>query len=300
MDRNIEFRKQDKQTDTDGDDQAKDKDECERKLEEASIFARRSFLARTPPSTPSVPTVEEQIVPAVEIDDPWQDEKMDGSPIYQLTQEEDLAQAAKKRKRGLISPLKQKESRWESNREDMTEVNNSLAKVVNRTREKLVNELGPGTWHEDEGGDKALGPGTCIPGRPPGKTRRSVAVQAERSDIEREKLRAEEKTRIDIREALESESGFVGLASILDKKWLEDMYMRTREAPTSHRELNLESNLALVLEPARVTEDKAMESIMGMHPDLRAVVKNCDGQLDYMVKTIATRTRNLETSLYKS
>ncbi|KAK9685676.1 Endonuclease-reverse transcriptase [Popillia japonica] len=102
--------------------------------------------------------------------------------------------------------------------------------------------------------------------------------------------------RTDIREALGSEGGFDGLGSILDKKWPEDMYTRTREASTSHGELNLEGDLALVLDPARATEDKAMENIMKMHPDLRAVVEKCDGQLDYMVKTIATRTRNLETT----
>ncbi|KAK9739647.1 hypothetical protein QE152_g8826 [Popillia japonica] len=45
-----------------------------------------------------------------------------------------------------------------------------------------------------------------------------------------------------------------------------------------------------------LAKDKAMENIMKMHPDLRAVVEKCDGQLDYMVKTIATRTRNLETT----
>ncbi|KAK9708922.1 hypothetical protein QE152_g26909 [Popillia japonica] len=322
MDRKTEFRKKDERTETEGDERAKDRDECERKQEEALIFARRSSLARTPPSTPTVPTVEEQIAPEAEMDDPWQDEKMDGSPIYQLTQEEDLAQSAKKRKRGLISPPKQKESRQETNRGDMMEVNSSLAKVVKRTRElkKLVNEstktkveikhlareLAYLVDHLEKHVIQYQERHDCTVQRLPTETRevgiqtaaigKSVAVQAETSDIEHEKLRAEEKMRTDIREALGSEGGFDGLASILDKKWPEDMYTRTREAPTSHKELNLEGDLALVLDPARATEDKAMENIMKMHPDLRAVVEKCDGQLDYMVKTIATRTRNLETT----
>lgn len=322
MDRKTEFRKKDERTETEGDERAKDRDECERKQEEALIFARRSSLARTPPSTPTVPTVEEQIAPEAEMDDPWQDEKMDGSPIYQLTQEEDLAQSAKKRKRGLISPPKQKESRQETNRGDMMEVNSSLAKVVKRTRElkKLVNEstktkveikhlareLAYLVDHLEKHVIQYQERHDCTVQRLPTETRevgiqtaaigKSVAVQAETSDIEHEKLRAEEKMRTDIREALGSEGGFDGLGSILDKKWPEDMYTRTREASTSHGELNLEGDLALVLDPARATEDKAMENIMKMHPDLRAVVEKCDGQLDYMVKTIATRTRNLETT----
>lgn len=35
---------------------------------------------------------------------------------------------------------------------------------------------------------------------------------------------------------------------------------------------------------------------MKIHPDLKDVVEKCDGQLDYIVKTVATKTRKQEMS----
>ncbi|KAK9730556.1 hypothetical protein QE152_g14436 [Popillia japonica] len=118
------------------DDEASNKGDFEKRLEEALVFGRRSSLARTPPPTP--PTITEQ----QEEDDQWQDEEVGGSPIYQLTQEEGLVHVTKKRKLGQMSPAKEREARLESNREDMKEVNSSFAKVLKRTKEleKLVKE----------------------------------------------------------------------------------------------------------------------------------------------------------------
>ncbi|KAK9736352.1 hypothetical protein QE152_g12596 [Popillia japonica] len=238
-------------------------------LSERDIFAPRASVSRSPP-------VKERIASVTEADDPWQDEKMDGSPIYQLTQEEDLAHAVKKRKRGQLSPLQQRQSRLESNRESLKDVHSSLAKVVRRTKElkKLVNEstkteveikqlareLAYLVDHLEKNINQYQERHDCIEETHPIETReigtqaiavgKSVGIHVERSDIELEKQKVEGKIRADIKEALELENGFMGLANLLDKKWPDDMYTRTRVVHPSHRELNTEGDLALLIDPA--------------------------------------------------
>lgn len=88
-------KKQDGQTDADA--QVINRDDFERKVEEALVFGKRSFLARTPPSTPPLITVQQEDQPKVvqmdraegnrprdtTEDSPWQDEEMT-NPIYRL------------------------------------------------------------------------------------------------------------------------------------------------------------------------------------------------------------------------
>ncbi|KAI4465066.1 aspartyl/lysyl-trna synthetase [Holotrichia oblita] len=296
--------------------QATNKDDFEKRLEEALVFGRRSSLARTPPPTP--PALTEQ----QDEEDQWQDEEVGGSPIYQLTQEEELEQVAKKRKRGHMSPTKEREARLASNREDMKEVNSSFAKVLKRTKEleKLVKEstktkveikhmtreLAYLVNNLEKSINKYQAQHDCIKhkrhtkalevGTQTETVGKSVGIQAERSDIELERQKVEAEIRNEFKMALDSDSGFAGLTKLLDQKWPEDKFERTRVVYAGGADLNTESDLALLIDPARVREDKAVYGLLKIHPDLGDVTEKSDGHLDYMVKTVATRTRNQETS----
>ncbi|KAI4470019.1 reverse transcriptase [Holotrichia oblita] len=221
-----------------------------------------------------------------------------------------------------MSPTKEREARLESNREDMKEVNSSFAKVLKRTKEleKLVKEstktkveikhmtreLAYLVNNLEKSINKYQAQHDCIQhkrhtkalevGTQTETVGKSVGIQAERSDIELERQKVEAEIRNEFKMALDSDSGFAGLTKLLDQKWPEDMFERTRVVYAGGADLNTESDLALLIDPARVREDKAVYGLLKIHPDLGDVTEKSDGHLDYMVKTVATRTRNQETS----
>ncbi|KAK9744553.1 hypothetical protein QE152_g7658 [Popillia japonica] len=171
MDIKNESRKHE-QTETQGDEQAMNKDNFERKLEEALIFGRRSSLARTPPSTPPVSTIRHQdagntaaarrslrstdkgtpiegdmatVQLSDEDDSVWLDEEMT-SPIYRLYNSQDTGNrvhvdspAKKKRKRDELVAADSKEK---GQTREMMEVQTFMTKLNNKTDElrKLVKE----------------------------------------------------------------------------------------------------------------------------------------------------------------
>ncbi|KAK9718499.1 Endonuclease-reverse transcriptase [Popillia japonica] len=129
-----------------------------------------------------------------------------------------------------------------------------------------------------------------------GKTVGVQAVQAVRSNIELERQKVEEKIRVDIKAALKSDSGIVGLTDLLDKKWPNDLYERTEMVYSDGDDLNAEGDLALLIDPARPKGNRVVNALKKVHPDLKEVIEKCAGQLDYIVKTVATRSRNQDTT----
>lgn len=249
-------------------------------------------------------------------------EKNGSTPICQATQEGGDAQVLKKRKRGVVTPPKKGDSTLETNQEEMRDVNGSLAKMMRRIKQlkRLVDESSKTkleikqvareltyladnlekninqyqrrhdcTEHIQRSETKEMSTQTALVGK-------TVGVQAVRSNIELERQKVEEKIRVDIKAALKSDSGIVGLTDLLDKKWPNDLYERTEMVYSDGDDLNAEGDLALLIDPARPKGNRVVNALKKVHPDLKEVIEKCAGQLDYIVKTVATRSRNQDTT----
>lgn len=278
-----------------------------------------SFLARSAPrcDTPEVGTDAEA----------WEDENIGDSPIYSLVGSDrgDIVQSEKKRKRAINSP-RQKE-RMESvsieqESAEMGEVEKMLAKVVKKTKElkKLVSESTK-TKLDIKQATRELDylVGNLERGVKQYKERRShglekgdrkgkdaatqttiscntVSIQVEGKDIEQEKHQQEGRLRRKIREILQLKRGFVDVESILDVPWPEDMYRKTKVAYLNASSCNEQGDLAILLDPKAVADNKAVESLIPLYPEIKEMASKSTGEIDYVIKVVATKTRSQKTS----
>lgn len=288
-------------------------------------FQRRDSISRTPPKKEKGPAVE-----AVEELERWQDEELQTSPIFHLQGESEREPDAT----GEISPPCQgasdthllKKRKWSTlSPQDrttniITEVNWAMNKVIKRTKEleKLVNTA-PKTKIEIKQATRELvhlvarlekriktceemditpserketkGMGTQTDLRVD-----TVAVQTEWDDIELERRKEEEKLRTEVREVLGMKEQLPGLARLLDKSWPEDIYTKTKTVSWSSVKMNSEGDIAIMLDPERVPDDKCLKDLQLKYPDLEEIIKKNDKQVDYLLETVTTRTKTRETT----
>ncbi|KAK9731789.1 hypothetical protein QE152_g13397 [Popillia japonica] len=111
-----------------------------------------------------------------------------------------------------------------------------------------------------------------------------------------EKLRAEDRNRNEIQVALKTGNGFAGISNFLDKTWPRDLYARTRIERVDASNMTSDGDFAFLLDPKCIQESKKMESVMMVYPDIKDFIAKNEGQIDYLIKTVATKTRYQETS----
>ncbi|KAK9728087.1 hypothetical protein QE152_g18141 [Popillia japonica] len=124
----------------------------------------------------------------------------------------------------------------------------------------------------------------------------SVGIQTEAKNIEMEKLRAEDRNRNESQVALKTGNGFAGISNFLDKTWPRDLYTRTRIERVDASNMTSDGDFAFLLDPKCIEESKKMESVMMVYPDIKDFIAKNEGQIDYLIKTVATKTRYQETS----
>lgn len=64
--------------------------------------------------------------------------------------------------------------------------------------------------------------------------------------------------------------------------------MKTKVAPLGAAELHTEEDLAIILDPEHLEENRALENLMVAHPDMRAAVRGNEGKNLVLVTTFFT------------
>lgn len=281
------------------------------------IFLTKSKITRSPVSNNTPPTFKDGY-------DPWQDECIKTSPVYNLTVE--TKDPEKKRKR-IESPLLM----TKKSNDDMAEVNKVLAKVVKRTGElkKLVNESTKTKleikqvareldqlvstlekkvkeyqmYGEDE--IKIIKPTTDkgTQTTPENSRVTSIGIQVESDEIDLEKQKVQKNTYERIHRALEVDTGFQSVSEILDEEWPPEFFKKTKEVPLGVNSLNSSGDFVLIWDPQDQEQKEIIENLAIKYPEMEYIMENNEGQIDYIINKVVTKTRNQEniektTALY--
>lgn len=125
--------------------------------------------------------------------------------------------------------------------------------------------------------------------------RHSFGTQTEWSNTESDRQRIERNTTKEITEALLGGKGFEGIAGQLDKTWPEKLYKKT-EIDSVAKANQRTGDQAYLLDLGVTEQNLALELFTSMHSELKEIVTKNEGQPDYIIKTVATRTKNQATS----
>lgn len=123
----------------------------------------------------------------------------------------------------------------------------------------------------------------------------SVGIQTEASNIDIEERRAKDKKRSEIQEALRTGDGFAGIEKFLDETWPQGIYTKTGIETLNTTNMTSEGDLALLLNPKNLEGEKKIENLMLVHPDIKDFSTKNIGQIDYAIKTVATKKKGQET-----
>lgn len=131
----------------------------------------------------------------------------------------------------------------------------------------------------------------------------SIGIQTNSADIESEKQKKLEKTRADIIKAKETGKGFGDIVGVLDESWPDDIYTKTQIRPLTAENLNSDGDYAVLMDPTAIDGDRTFEKISLKFPNVYELTRNNEGQINYLVNTVATTIKNQEkmektTALY--
>ncbi|KAK9670966.1 hypothetical protein QE152_g41073, partial [Popillia japonica] len=115
------------------------------------------------------------------------------------------------------------------------------------------------------------------------------------SNIDIEERRAKDKKRSEIQEALRTGDGFAGIEKFLDETWPQGIYTKTGIETLNTTNMTSEGDLALLLNPKNLEGEKKIENLMLVHPDIKDFSTKNIGQIDYAIKTVATKKKGQET-----
>lgn len=132
----------------------------------------------------------------------------------------------------------------------------------------------------------------CFKRKEEAKEMRSASVQASPEDIKKE---TEEKRRLlvdRIRTIMETKDKYDRLTEILDEKWPQEIYKVTITGNTNQMAMTERGDdYAILMDPKKAEYNKLEENLMLRYPGLAEMVKNSDGEPDFLVQTSNTRTK---------
>lgn len=131
----------------------------------------------------------------------------------------------------------------------------------------------------------------------------AAGVQVDSKDIESEKQEAEARIRKKIGETLRERQGFTSIADLLDVPWPEDMFARTKIEALNMGRLNGDGDHVIFLDAEGAKDNRVLESLTPLYPDLSEVISKNEGQIDYILKNVETKTKSMiksqiSTALY--
>lgn len=289
---------------------------------EQEVFTPKNRLIRSPPDDKWETPVGEGME-----SDNYEDEDIRSSPIFQLQGENEAKKSmqiiqAKKRRRKGTPTQKQGTLAFGYTSEDFDAITKMMGRVKKRSKEliKLVNESTKtkveikqvareldylvdelekrvGVYEKKHVLiDKAIGKEDRETEVLAHSINISVGVQVDWEDVELERQRREESIRTEIRDAFQRDSGFSVVEKLLDEVWPEDTYVKTEVDTLSPGKMLVDEDYAVLLDLGNVQENKALEMLMKTHPSLKEMVGKNNGQPDYVLEMVSTRTKNQEIS----
>lgn len=282
----------------------------DKEVERKEVFTANNRLERSPPVMKDTSTNTKKN------EDPWIVENINTSPTLKLMADE--TEHERKRKRLETPPKKS------NNTDSMSELNKALAKVVKRANElkKLVNDS-PKTKVEIKQVARELNhlvdnlqskmkkyqdDHVCsvITDRAektdketqtdPAISRSDISIQVNPGDPELEKQRIQSILIGKINKVLETDLGFQAVSNLLDDVWPDVIYKKTQFAPWNVSNLNSDGDFAILFDPGDTTENKIVDNLNLKFPDMKDIITKNEGQIDYLVSTVATRTKKQEST----
>lgn len=124
----------------------------------------------------------------------------------------------------------------------------------------------------------------------PSKEMKSVGIQVELEEIksEYEKKKIEKIGRI--KTILSEQEDFKSLEEILEEKWPQEMYIKTKIDGTIQSLNEREGDYVILANPNNMEKNKIFERLQEKYEGLSELIKVNDGQIDYLIQSAKTRT----------
>lgn len=122
---------------------------------------------------------------------------------------------------------------------------------------------------------------------------KTVGVQVDLQEMEKERQEGRKRVVNKIQSALEADGGFESLAEILDEKWPQEVYKVTvTEGANQTAKIGQSGDYAILMDPKKAEYNKLEGNLMLRYAGLAELIKNNDGQPDFLIQTSNTRTRS--------
>ncbi|CAG9818869.1 unnamed protein product [Phaedon cochleariae] len=169
-----------------------------------------------------------------------------------------------------------------------------ITRAMNMCTRQLENE-GVMKWLEEVGRNtedvNLQNPMQC-----PQKEMVTIGTQVTEDELEKE-LEISEQLRITkMKNILEEDTGFIGVSEAMDESWPEEIFKRAKLKDIDVSSLNRGGDIVVIVNPRDPKVDKTIGTLELIFPGVSELMKNNDGQVDFVLHTNKTMSKNREES----
>ncbi|KAF2902403.1 hypothetical protein ILUMI_03785 [Ignelater luminosus] len=268
-------------------------------MEEGEVFKRRESLIRTPPKDKGNDSVSKE-------EENTADTSSTGTIKKRAKSQSDMYSVIKK---GSESESVGKRPREESEDDGLEELRNMISRLSKNVKElvelvdanvntkveikKAAKKLKGQTTelnHKWEG-IATQGAKSQSKKRNPADLMKSIAVQTEEVDTEKEASKRDEHILMNIEDVLQDKGKFDKIETVLDLDWPERVYRNTKITEAEPAQLlKGQDNYILLMDPSSVKRDTRMGKLDGKYEGLLKLAAANEGKIEHMVMTTKTKT----------